>query len=119
MADMLENDVQLKALNKEAKSELLFPITKANLVKDLNFFGKIKVGNTGITAVGIDSILELATGAGLKIGLDNTKKKLTINIDTDIFITKSQLDNIVIKNTAIFDNYKYDDSIDLRHVLTD
>ena len=116
MADLIENDVQIKALNNNSEDELLFPITKAKLIKDLNCFGKIKIGDSGITAVGIDTTLELEAGDGVLVNINNTLKKITIKIDPNYVLGTGSGS---LNNTLYFKNYKFDDTIDLKHVLTD
>lgn len=119
MDNLFENEVQIKALNGQVEEELIFPKTKVGLVKDLNSFSKFKIGDNGVTAVGYDSTLEFIAGNGINIISNNVLKNINISIDFDSIYTKDEINEIILNiNSKMFENYKFDNTIDLAHVLS-
>ena len=89
MDNLFENEVQIKALNGQVEEELIFPKTKVGLVKDLNSFSKIKIGDNGVTAVGYDSTLEFIAGNGINIISNNVLKNINILTTICLFVNNN------------------------------
>ena len=120
MANLFENEVQIKTLNDKTEEELIYPKTKANLIQDLNTFSAIKIGDSGITALGYNSILELISGEGIEVTFNNISKVIKIAMDLKNIYTKEEIDNLIRNNSnVIFGNYIFDSTIDLAHVLSE
>lgn len=73
-----ENNIQMKIKN-EGDWELLYPYTKAELVKSLNNFSAINVNNYSIEAGSYKDVLNIIAGDNISITPNNVSKTITIS----------------------------------------